>query len=44
MVSYIEANKGRDVDKQALRIKQLFADFDADYVVLDSRNGGRNAA
>ena len=44
LVSYIEANKGRDVDKQALRIKQLFADFDADYVVLDSRNGGRNAA
>ena len=40
MVSYIEANKGRDVDKQAIRIKRLFADFEADYVVLDSRNGG----
>lgn len=40
MMSYMEANKGGDVDKQAVRIKQLFADFEADYVVLDSRNGG----
>lgn len=40
IVSYIEAHKGCDVDKQAIRIKQLYADFDADYVVLDTRNGG----
>lgn len=40
LVSYIEANKGRDVDKQAIRIKRLFDDFDADYLVLDTRNGG----
>lgn len=40
IVSYIEANKGGDVDKQAIRIKQLHADFEADYVVLDTRNGG----
>ena len=40
LVSYIEANKGRDVDKQAIRIKRLCADFEADYIVLDSRNGG----
>lgn len=37
---YIEANPGSDVDKQAIRIKQLYYDFDADYVVLDTRNGG----
>ena len=37
---YIEAHKGGDVDKQAIRIKQLFADFEADYVVIDTRNGG----
>lgn len=40
ILSYIEANPGSDVDKQAIRIKQLFYDFDADYVVLDTRNGG----
>lgn len=39
-VPYIEANPGSDVDKQAIRIKQLYYDFDADYVVLDTRNGG----
>lgn len=37
---YIEANPGSDVDKQAIRIKQLYYDFDADYLVLDTRNGG----
>lgn len=40
ILSYIEASPGSDVDKQAIRIKQLFYDFDADYVVLDTRNGG----
>ena len=38
--SYIEANPGSDVDRQAIRIKQLYYDFDADYIVLDTRNGG----
>lgn len=37
---YLEAKPGRDVDKQAIRIKQLYYDFDADYLVLDTRNGG----
>jgi len=37
---YMEANPGSDVDKQAIRIKQLYYDFDADYLVLDARNGG----
>lgn len=40
ILSYIEANPGSDVDKQAIRIKQLYYDFEADYVVLDTRNGG----
>lgn len=40
ILSYIEANPGRDIDKQAIRIKQLYYDFEADYVVLDTRNGG----
>jgi len=40
IVPYIEANKGSDVDKQAIRIKQLYYDFEADYLVLDTRNGG----
>lgn len=37
---YMEANPGSDIDKQAIRIKQLYYDFDADYLVLDTRNGG----
>lgn len=40
IVSYIEANPGSDVDKQAIRIKQLYYDFEADYCILDTRNGG----
>ena len=40
ILSYIEASPGKDTDKQAIRIKQLFYDFEADYVVLDTRNGG----
>ena len=38
--SYIEAAPGKDIDKQAIRIKQLYYDFDCDYLVLDMRNGG----
>lgn len=40
ILSYLEANKGGDVDKQAIRVKELFEDFNADYAVLDMRNGG----
>lgn len=39
-VVYIEAQKEFETTKQAIRIKQLFADFDADYCVLDTRNAG----
>lgn len=40
VVSYLEPIQGGDVIKQAVRIKQLFSDFNADYCVLDARNGG----
>lgn len=39
-VSYIESMQGGDTDKQALRIRQLFEDFKADYIVLDRHNAG----
>ena len=39
-VSYLEAMPGSDTTKQAIRIKQLFYDFGADYCVLDIRNAG----
>lgn len=44
IVSYLESVQGGDVTRQALRIRQLFEDFSADFIVLDLRNAGRNAA
>lgn len=40
IVPYIEASPGSDVDKQAIRIKQLYYDMDCDYLCIDTRNGG----
>ena len=40
IVPYIEANPGSDVDKQAIRIKQLYYDMECDFLALDTRNGG----
>lgn len=37
---YLEARNGAETTEQAIRIKQLFYDFDADYCVLDGRNMG----
>jgi len=37
---YIESNQIGDTTKQAIRIRQLFEDFDGSYIVLDVRNGG----
>lgn len=37
---YIESNQIGDTTKQAIRIRQLYEDFDADYIVIDARNGG----
>lgn len=39
-VPYIETCRGMESTKQVLRIKQLYADFDGDYIVLDCRNSG----
>ena len=39
-VPYMESVQGGDTDRQALRIRQLFEDFKADYIVLDARNAG----
>lgn len=39
-VMYLEAQNQFETSKQAMRIKQLFYDFDADYCVLDTRNAG----
>lgn len=44
ILSYMEAVQGGDLTKQAIRIRELYEDFDADYIVLDTRNAGRNAA
>ena len=40
IVSYLESVQGGDTNKQALRIRQLYEDFGADYIVLDLRNAG----
>lgn len=37
---YLEAFKGTEGRKQAIRIRQLYDDFDSDYIVLDIRNFG----
>lgn len=41
---YIESNQIGDTTLQAIRIRQLYEDFDADYIVLDARNGGLQIA
>ena len=37
---YLEAANGGETTKQAIRIKQLFYDFEADYCVIDLQNIG----
>ena len=37
---YMESHKGRNTVKQAERIKEVFYDFDADWIVLDLQNAG----
>ena len=39
-VVYMESVHGGETTKQAIRIKQLYTDFNADYCVLDGRNAG----
>lgn len=40
IVPYIESVQGGDITKQAIRIRELYEDFGADYIVLDLRNAG----
>lgn len=42
IVPYLESKQGGEARKQAIRIRQLFEDFEADYIVLDTRNAGRS--
>lgn len=37
---YMESHQGEHTGKQALRIKQIYKDFSADYIVLDLQNAG----
>lgn len=37
---YMESVQGGDTVRQAIRIRQLMEDFDADFLVLDTRNAG----
>ena len=39
-VSYIESFNGTHSEKQAIRLKQLFNDFEADYIALDCQGNG----
>ena len=39
-VPYIETHEGMAVEQQAIRIRQLYEDFHADYIVIDARNAG----
>ena len=39
-IPYVEAIRGQETKKQAIRIRQLYDDFDADFIVLDARNLG----
>lgn len=40
IVPYIESVQGGDIIRQAIRIRELYEDFEADYIVLDLRNAG----
>jgi len=44
IVCYIDSMQGGEIRKQAIRIRQLFEDFSADYICLDLRNAGSDAA
>lgn len=39
-VVYMESHNGVNSEKQAIRIKQLFYDFEADYIIIDSQGVG----
>jgi hypothetical protein len=39
-LTYMESHKGRDVQVQARRIKDIFFDFESDYLCIDVQNAG----
>lgn len=39
---YTESFEGKDIDSQAIRIRQIMEDFNADYFVFDGRTYGTN--
>lgn len=39
-LGYLEDMEGKDYQTQAIRIRQLFEDFECDYIVLDTKNVG----
>lgn len=40
IVPYMESLQGGEISNQAQRLRQLYEDFEADYIVLDCRNAG----
>lgn len=40
VVSYMEHTQGGEIKVQATRIRELYEDFQADYICLDTRNSG----
>lgn len=40
IIPYMEAFQGKTTHEQAIRVRQLYNDFDADYIVLDYMNNG----
>lgn len=40
IVTYLESVQGGEIRKQSIRIRELFDDFEADYICLDTRNAG----
>lgn len=40
VVSYLESVQGGDITRQARRIRQLYEDFGASFIILDTRNAG----
>lgn len=39
-LNYMEAAEDTECNAQAIRIRQLYADYNADYIVIDQRNAG----
>lgn len=40
IIPYLESMQGGEIKKQAMRIREIYDDFNADYICLDTRNAG----